>query len=219
MKKQLLLVLFLVCQWGFSQKVIVNDSLSIELKKVKEVSKRYNMRVFSIVKSKKALRILTRCYMKALYKQPVDINAFCLLDTKLKLRYRIAEYVGYKKVAIMNAGYTSKMYLKKDIRNNKGKPYRGMPKYDAAIKDSFNSYIYEGYRNVSVPMHFGSNRRYATGELFSKKKELKSVIYYDTTNMKRFTAEIYFVIDGVNEKRDLELYYGYQLISKLGSIK
>ena len=97
MKKKILIIFILtLIQQGYSQKVTLGDSLSIELKKSKKVSKRFNVRSSTKVKSNDLKKILTRCKVISLNENPVDINAFSLLDTKNKLRYRISEYIGYK---------------------------------------------------------------------------------------------------------------------------
>lgn len=199
-----------------SQEIIINDSLSITFLKTKKTSKNFNTRSRVKVKSNEAKRILTRCKVKALYDQPVDINAFTLIDTVNKIRYRINEYIGYKGVSIMGSGYTSKMYLKKNLKDKKGKPYRGItPKYDKSVTDSFDTFIFEGYTNVEVPLNFGSNRSLSTADVFEKKKDIVSVVYYSPTKMDQFTAEIYFIVHNSFPDMYYELYYGKQFISEV----
>lgn len=153
-----------------TSEVIIKDSLSITFLKTKKTSKKGNARSRVKVKGKESKRILTRCKIKALYNQPVDINAFSLLDTVNKLRYRINEYIGYKGFSMMGSGYTNKMYLKTEMLDKKGKPYVGIPKFDATITDSFADFVFEGYTNIEVPLNFGSNRSLSAAELFDKKK-------------------------------------------------
>src|SRR5690554_4113051 len=201
MNKILLCFFIIHMQFSFAQEVIINDSLSIEFLKTKKTSKKFNTRSNVKVKGNEVKRILTRCKVKALYDQPVDINAFSLVDTINKMRYRINEYIGYKGVSIMGSGYTSKMYLKKNLKDRKGKPYKGIPKYDASIKDSFEDFSIDGYTNVEVPINFGSNR--------------SSVVYYSPTQLDQFKAEIYFIVHNSFPETHLELYYGNQLISEI----
>lgn len=197
-----------------SQEIIIKDSLSIDFLKTKKTSKKFNTRSNVKVNGNNVTRILTRCKVKALYNQPVDINAFSLVDTVNKLRYRINEYIGYQAVSVMGSGYTSKMYLKKNLKNKKGKPYKGIPKYDAKIKDSFEDFSIDGYTNIEVPIRFGTNRSLA-GEFSGKKKEIISTVYYSPTQMDQFTAEIYFIVHNSFPETHYELYYGNELISEI----
>ncbi|MCX7548614.1 hypothetical protein OS188_11695 [Xanthomarina sp. F1114] len=211
-----ILLVFFLFQFQFivSQEVIINDSLSIEFLKTKKTSKNFNTRSNVKVKGNQSKRILTRCKVKALYDQPVDINAFSLVDTINKMRYRINEYIGYQAVSVFGSGYTSKMYLKKNLKNRKGKPYKGIPEYDKSVKDSFEDFIFEGYTNIEVPLRFGTNRSLA-GEFSGKKKEIISTVYYSPTQLDQFTAEIYFIVHNSFPESHLELYYGKQLISEI----
>lgn len=202
MNKILLFLFLFQIQCLVSQEITIKDSLNIEFLKTKKTSKKFNTRSNVKVKGNEVKRILTRCKVKALYDQPVDINAFSLVDTINKLRYRINEYIGYQGVSIMGSGYTSKMYLKKRLVNKNGKPYKGIPKYDKSVTDSFNDFDFEGYNNIEVPINFGL-------------KDATSVVYYSPTKMNQFTAEIYFIVHNTFPETHLELYYGNQLISKI----
>lgn len=198
MKKIYIIISLLIIQQStLSQEIILGDSLSIELKKTKTVSKTFNVRSSTKVKSDDLEKILTRCKIIALNENPVDINAFSLLDTENKIRYRISEFIGYKAISVMGSGLSSEMFLTKPILNKKGKPYPQLPKYDKSVKDSFKSYSFDGYENVEVPINFGT-----------KKKKALSPVYYKPVTMKQFTAEIYFVVLGNLKTPMLELYYG-----------
>ncbi|TYA54326.1 hypothetical protein [Formosa maritima] len=214
MNKILLFLFLFQVQCLVSQEIIIKDSLSIEFLKTKKTSKNFNTRSNVNVKGNQIKRILTRCKVNALYDQPVDINAFSLIDTINKMRYRISEYIGYQGVSIMGSGYTSKMYLKKNLKDKKGKPYKGIPKYDAKIKDSFEDFSLEGYSNIEVPIRFGTNRSLA-GEFSGEKKEITSTVYYSPTKMDQFTAEIYFIVHNTFPYTHYELYYGNQKISEV----
>ncbi|GGG51126.1 hypothetical protein [Bizionia arctica] len=214
MNKILVFLFLLPVQYVVSQEIIITDSLSIEFLKTKKTSKKFNTRSNVKVKGDQVKRILTRCKIKALYNQPVDINAFSLVDTINKMRYRINEYIGYQGVSLFGAGYTSKMYLKENLKDKKGKPYKGIPKYDAKVKDSFEDYLFDGYTNLEVPIRFGTNRSLAA-EFSGEKKEIFSTVYYSPTQMDQFTAEIYFIVHNTFTESHYELYYGKQLISEI----
>src|SRR5690554_1026705 len=213
MNKILLFLFLFQIQVLVSQEIIIKDSLSITFLKAKETSKKFNTRSHVKVKGNQSKRILTTCKVKALYGQPVDINAFSLIDTVNKMRYRINEYIGYQGVSIMGSGYTSKMYLKKNLKDRKGKPYKGIPKYDKSVTDSFEDFIFEGYTNIEVPINFGSKKSHSISP--DNKEDIISTVYYSPTKMNQFTAEIYFIVHNSFPNSHLELYYGKELISEI----
>lgn len=212
MKNFIALAAFFIVLTGQSQEVIINDSISIEITRGKKISARFNARSTTILKNKEMQKVLARCRIKALYKQPVDINAFSLLDTVNKIRYRISEYQGYKAISFMGLGKGSSMYLKNDLRDKKGKAYPFLPSYDPSVEDSFEEFIFEGYTNAEMSINFGSNKRYSTSEAFDKRRDLISPVYYSPTNMNEFTAELFFTVLKTVRYPGLVLYYGKDLI-------
>ncbi|MEX2350032.1 MAG: hypothetical protein WD554_04070 [Flavobacteriaceae bacterium] len=205
MKKCITLIFCLMLSIAYSQELIVNDSIKITLVKSKEVSKTFNARSKTKLKSKEAEKILVRCKIESIHKTPVDINAFSLLDTSNKLRYRITEFMGYKAVGIGGTGVRYKPYLKKRLVNKKGRPYPSLnlPKYDKKVKDSFDTYLFEGYTNVMVPI------------TFSKSKKLNSIVYYGPVEGNNFTAEMFFTVIVSKAEPYLELYYGKEKVAPI----
>lgn len=212
MRNLILIATFLIVITSYSQEVVINDSISIEITRGKKISRNMNARSTTILKNKEMQKVLARCSVKALYQQPIDINAFSLVDTVNKIRYRISEYTGYKAVSYMGLGKGSKMYLKSDLRDKKGKPYRLLPLYDPSVKDSFGDFVFEGYTNAEMPINFGSSKRYSTAEAFDKRKDLISTVYYSPTRMNQFTAELFFTVMKTQRYPRLFLYYQKELI-------
>jgi len=187
------------------QTIVYNDSLKIVFKKSKKISNSYLLTNVKL-KSRELIRIMVRCDLKGIYKQGVDINPFSLLDTENKLRYRIAEYFGYKKgVSLFTHGDLGRTYLKREILNKKGKQYKFLPKYDESIPDSFNDFVFEGYTNIEIPTNYGS----------SKNNKFVSVKYYRKSKKSRFRSDLQFAIFINKKKPKLKLYYGNKFISDI----
>jgi len=187
-----------------SQTVIINDSLEIEFKKTKTISNSYLHSGVKMKKSKDAKRIMVRCDLKALIKKPVDINAFSLIDTENKFRYRIASYSGYKKgPSLFTHGDLGRTYLKKEVLNKRGKQYKFLPPYDESMPDSFETFNFEEYVNIEIPMRFYNM---VSGEVIS-------VIYFSPSQKTNFRADMQFIVITNRKTPKLKLYYGEEYIS------
>ena len=145
-------------QFNIAQNTLIIDSLKITLTKTKKVSNKFNTRSSVKFKGKEFQKILIRCKIESLNKKEVDLNAFSLIDTINKLRYRLSDYLGYKGFSF-SAG-NSEMLLKTELKDKKGKPYIGIPKYKPEIKDCFEDYNIKGYRNIDYAINFGINKTY-----------------------------------------------------------
>ncbi|HET8839655.1 MAG TPA: hypothetical protein VFM82_11745 [Flavobacteriaceae bacterium] len=157
-------------------------------------------------KNKNAVRILVRCDLNALFRQPVDINAFSLIDTENKIRYRIVAYFGYKKgISIGSHGDLGKIYLKKEVLNKRGKQYKFLPPFDKSMPDSFEKYYFEGYKTIEVPTRYYD---IISGEVIS-------VQYYSPSQKPKFRADLQFIVITNLKEPDLQLYYGKQLVSDI----
>lgn len=210
MDKRIKILIILILITGFqtvkSQTITINDSLEIEFKKIKTISNSYLHSNVKMKKRKDLIRILVSCDLKALYEQSVDINAFSLLDTENKFRYRIATYFGYKKgLSLFTHGDLGKPYLKKEVLNKRGKQYKFLPPYDESIPDSFDKFQFEGYTNIETPMRYYN---LVSGEVIS-------VEYYSSSKKPKFRAEMQFPILINERKPNLELYYGKKLIAEV----
>ncbi|WP_228236126.1 hypothetical protein [Allomuricauda sp. M10] len=119
------LALILAGIFGVQAQVSVLDNLSIEVLKAKGVSRNFNVRSLNTSNTKELTKVLTRCQIESLDEGPVDVNAFSLLDTRNKIRYKMGDFKAYRAV-----GGQSKMMLNEEILNEKGKPYGDLPDYD-----------------------------------------------------------------------------------------
>ncbi len=209
MKKLILCSLVLLIytfQNTTSQTIVIRDSLEIEFKKTKEISNSYLHSSAKMKKSDHLVRILVRCDLTALFKQPVDINAFSLIDTENKFRYRIATYFGYKKgPSLFTHGDLGRPHLKKEVLNKRGKQYKFLPPYDPSVPDSFETYTFEGYTNIEVPTQYYN---LVSGEVVSVK-------YYSPSQKPKFRADLQFVVITNQKTPKLALYYGKEFITEI----
>ena len=188
----------------YSQVQIVNDSIEIEFKKAKTISNSYLHSNLKMKRSQNEKRVLVRCDVKAIFDQEIDINAFSLVDTANKYRYRIVSYFGYKKgISLLTHGNLGRVHLKKEVLNKKGKQYKFLPPYDKSLHDSFATYSFPDYKNIEVPLRYYN---VVSGEVIS-------VIYYSPSQKPNFRADMQFVVRTDQNKPQLQLYYGEKLIS------
>lgn len=212
----IIIISFYTITFCKAQTITFSDSLKLEVVKSKVISKTFNVRSGTKLKSNQMKKIQVKLKMESLDKDSIDINAFSLIDKKNKLRYRLIEFSGYKTFSIANSGITGKRYLKTEYVNKKGKPYKDLPEYNPSITDSFYDYNFEGFENVEIPTTFIINKGGWSGALalLNKKLELSSIVYYGHTKLNKFTADLIFAAL-IDENNSLELYYGSELVEKL----
>ncbi|MFD1095999.1 hypothetical protein [Salegentibacter chungangensis] len=209
-----LLISILLASSPVSAQVMLNDSLSIKLKKAKDMSDTFNLRSTTKLKSDQLTKIFVRCKVDPLNDQPFDVNAFSVLDTVNKVRYRMISYHDYKNLMVFRTG-VAKSYLKTEILNKNGKPVYGLPDYDPEVYDSFEDYNFEGYTNIQIPVNFTKVvHGHFAGKPLSDKAEL-SLIYYSPTELNRFTADMEYSVIISAKEPVLELYYGKNKVSEL----
>lgn len=182
---------------------ITEDKIEIRIKKSKLVD---NVSVFGIrqlkVTSVKFRKVMIKTKIKSTPNEKTKLSAFSLLDTKNKIRYRLADYKGYTGVV----GFPELTpFLKTELFDKKGKPIQYGPTFNVLEKDYFNDYDIDGYTNFEMPINFGT-----------KKDPKLSIIYFGETFFKRFTAELFFAILVENTNLDYELLYKNE---KIGDIK
>lgn len=196
--KNILCFLFAVMSLNtIAQVTTIKEQIRIELKKAKLVD---NSSVFGIRELKVTDDRLKKVMIKTRITSPSDnktkLSAFSLLDTKNKIRYRLADYKGYR-AALMEEPELIP-YRKEKVFNEKGKELNGnwLPEYNESEKDYFNDYNLDGYTNLEVPINFGTNQ-----------KPQPSIVYFGETEHDDFTAELFFTILIENKEADYELYY------------
>lgn len=195
-----------------AQVVTIDDAFKIEHKKSKVIDKRNNFR--SPIKVKGDVKkIQTIGKVKLLNANSFDVNSISLLDTVNKIRYRFMDYMAYHGVSVIKAPKTgSKRYLKTEILNKKGKPYKDLPKYDSSVHDSFFDFDFSDYRIVECPIQFHTTYK---DNIFKKTKDLISVAYYSPTTLKEFTFQMYFLIPPTEKPPSFQLYFGKQKIANI----
>jgi hypothetical protein len=209
MRKPLLLIL-LISKLVLSQNITLDEGQSLNIKKIKIT----NSNIKS--DSKNDCKVLIfQCVITSRNKTNVDINAFSLLDIENKIRYRLIRYESWKGKSSIGFGHSSESYLKNEILDKNGNPYKLLPKYDPSIKDSFEDYNFDGFTNCEIPLDFGSNRRHSYTELFSKNKRLVSVVYFPESKWSKFFSQLQFPIIIKEKKPVLEIYYKKKMISKI----
>ena len=187
-----------------AQVTTTSENLRIETVKAKLVD---NVSVFGIRQLKVTSDDLRKVMVKAKIKSSSDnkakLSAFSLLDTKNKIRYRLADYKGY-------TGFIGEPELipfrKTRLYNDKGKELDGywLPDYDESEKDYFDDYNIDGYKNLEININFGTSE-----------KPNPSIVYFGETDYDDFTAELYFAILIENKDSDYELYYKDEKISDI----
>jgi hypothetical protein len=203
-KRIILLVLFAMTLNALGQTKTKED-IKIKIVKAKLAD---NVSVFGIrqlrVTDNDLRKVLVKTKIESTTENKAKLSGFSLLDTTQKFRYRLADYKGYTGFV----GFPELIPFRKDkIFNDKGKEINGngWPSYDENENDYFNKFDIEGYRNVEVPINFGS----------ASNPKL-SIVYFGETDYKNFTAELFFTIYEVNADSNYELYYNDQ---KVGDIK
>lgn len=217
MKKILSLLLISLPFLCFTQKIILGDSLSVEIKEV-DIMKPIIVEIDEATKKTKSVRGINLrifCQLKSLNGQSIDINAFSLIDTEKKLRFRLVNYRGWKGTSTIGFGHDNKSYLKKEILNSKGKRFRLIPKFDPSIEDSFGEFKFEGYKNIEIPRYFTSLNKNLTNVILSRKRNINSVVYYPHSKFKTVLAEFTFPCTDIESSGNYELYYGETFVSKL----
>ncbi|GAA3560498.1 hypothetical protein GCM10022395_09100 [Snuella lapsa] len=200
----------------YSQTVNLDSIHTLEIKKI-EINNGLRTRVNRSSKKENDKIISIKCIIRSNDKDSIDINAFSLIDTENKVRYRLSDYQAHKGRSVIGFGHTHESYLKSKLVDKKGKPYKLLPKYDPSKKDSFNTFKFEGYENCETRTYFGTNRRHSANDLFEKQKRLISVVYYPHSKPKweQFVCFLSFPCLNSDNQPKLELYYGNKFISKI----
>lgn len=172
------------------------EQIRMELKKAKLVD---NSSVFGIrelkVTDDRLKKVMIKLKVVSSTDNKTKLSAFSLLDTKNKIRYRLADYKGYMGII----GEPELIPFRKEkIYNEKGKEINGywLPEYNEAEKDYFYDYNNDGYTNLEVRINFGTNEKPQPG-----------IVYFGETSYEDFTAELFFAILTENKDADYELYY------------
>ena len=133
------------------------------------------------VTSDKLQKIMIKSKINSTADNRTKLSAFSLLDTKNKIRYRLADYKGYTGFI----GYPELIpFLKTNCLTKNGYPLLDAPPYNPSEKRLFYDYDVNGYMNLELPINFGTE------------KIKKSILYFGETSYKNFTAELFFCTIG-----------------------
>ncbi|UPT71239.1 MAG: hypothetical protein M0D53_02185 [Flavobacterium sp. JAD_PAG50586_2] len=180
LKNAFLLFLLSLSLNSIAQVTTTKEKLKIELKKAKLVN---NVSVIGIRELKVTDDRFRKVLIKTKITAPTDnktkLSAFSLLDTKNKIRYRLADYKGY--MAFIGEPELIP-FRKEKIFNEKGKEINSywLPEYNESQKDYFYDYNIDGYTNLEVKINFGTNQ-----------KPKESIVYFGQTEYDDFTAELF----------------------------
>ena len=192
----ILLVVIISTNYIVAQEVTVNNNITIDIKKVKKAPTLFHTQQNVKVKGDGLEKIMIKAKIKSENKEDVDVNPFSLLDTVNKVRYQLLEFVGYKSFSIGVPTYQGKELLKTKLLNKRGRPYQSVPDFDPKIKDTFEDYQFEGYKNLTCQINFGTD-----------KNPIVSGIYYAPITMNSFIADAFFAIQKFDNEAVFELYY------------
>ncbi len=184
---------FLSFQISYSQNKIIVDSLSIEMEKAKEPSGFSNAMLRSVRFDETSLKfIMVKCQIKSIGKKRAEISAFSLLDTVNKVRYRVADYLGYAGII----GFPEVNPYRKEKPHDSKKYSYNLPQYNSTVVDVFDQFSLKDYNDFGVPIEFGT-----------EKNPDKSIIYFGKTTYKNFRAELFFITLRELKNSVFELYY------------
>ncbi|CAH0336729.1 hypothetical protein FVB9288_02442 [Flavobacterium sp. CECT 9288] len=202
--KKIILLITINISFSLYAQFTTKEETKIEILKSKLVD---NVSVFGIRQLKVTSDDLRKVMIKTKIESKLDnktkLSAFSLLDTKNKIRYRLADYKGYAGII----GYPELIPFRKDkIYKENGEEINGylLPPYDPSEKDYFNLFDIEGYKNFEMKINFGTTE-----------KPKLSTLYFGETTYKKFTAELFFAILVVNKDSDYELYYKDEKVSDI----
>jgi hypothetical protein len=202
--KKIILLITINISISLYAQFTTKEETKIEILKSKLVD---NVSVFGIRQLKVTSDDLRKVMIKTKIESKIDnktkLSAFSLLDTKNKIRYRLADYKGYAGII----GYPELIPFRKDkIYKENGEEINGylLPPYDPSEKDYFNLFDIEGYKNFEMKINFGTTE-----------KPKLSTLYFGATTYKKFTAELFFAILVVNKDSDYELYYKDEKVSDI----
>lgn len=200
--KSILLLTFLLTSICYSQSK-TKDGMEMVIKNSKLVDNVSFVGIRQLkVKSNQLRKVMIKTKIKSTPNNKTKLSAFSLIDTKNKIRYRLADYKGYTGII----GYPELIpFRKTEIYDKKGNPIQYGPPIDTSEKDYFNEYDMEGYTNLEVPVNFGNLEH-----------PKLSILYFGETSYKRFTAELFFTILVENINLEYELYYKDE---KIGDVK
>ncbi|WP_111881159.1 hypothetical protein [Aequorivita sp. CIP111184] len=121
-----------------------------------------------------------------------DPNKLSLLSDQFNARFSVSE--------VLFASFFQTRGFQMLTTNDTEKPV--FAKYDSSVPNTFNNYTFEGYKDCSIDLNFGTNR-----------KPIIHTIYFRPQNIDKNVLDVYFVVP--NELTTGKLYFGDTLISEI----
>ncbi len=121
-----------------------------------------------------------------------DPNKLSLLSDQFNARFSVSE--------VLFATFFQTRGFQMLTTNDTEKPV--FAKYDSSVPNTFDNYTFEGYKDCSIDLNFGTNR-----------KPIIHTIYFRPQNIDKNVLDVYFVVP--NELTTGKLYFGDTLISEI----
>ena len=191
--KSLLLIAFLSVQIAVCQDKTTVDGFTIEVKKTKSNPTPFQAVSYKLNASDAYNKLMVRCRVKSISEEfkMFDPNKFYMLVDNKKIRVKPfdARY-NHMLHEFLPFGYLS---FEKTENN--------LVSYKPEIKDSFDSFPQDGYKDVKHKINIGS-----------VEKPEKILVYFNHQPLKSNLVDIYFAVQ--KEVKNVKIYYGNQLLEQ-----
>ncbi|WP_310992159.1 hypothetical protein [Aequorivita marina] len=195
-KTVLIVLLFIVGYSSYGQVVIESENLSLKMVKARRIGA-FSVQfggTYNILSGKDDKRVQVRLKLRSLDGKETmfDPNKLSLVSDGFKARFSVSE-------ALFATFFRSKGFQLLTT-NNTEKPI--FATYDPSIKNTFNEYSINGFKDCAVNLNFGT-----------KRKPIIHTIYLKPNFIDKNVLDIYFIVP--NELKNAKLYFGNTLISEI----
>lgn len=197
MKKILVLLLLFTFSFAVNSQVdIPGTNLSIEMVKARKIGVLSVQFAgsYNVLSGKDNKRVQVRLKVRSRDGDLTifDPNKLSLLSDQFKARFSVSE--------VLFATFFETRGFQMLTTNDTEKPI--FARYDPSVPNTFNDYSFEGYKDYSLDLNFGTTR-----------KPIVHTIYFRPQNIDKNVLDVYFVVP--NELTSGKLYFGDTLISEI----
>lgn len=197
MKKILVLLLLFAFSFAVNSQVeIPGTNLSIEMVKARKIGVLSVQFAgsYNVLSGKDNKRVQVRLKVRSRDGDLTifDPNKLSLLSDQFKARFSVSE--------VLFATFFETSGFQMLTTNDMEKPI--FARYDPSVPNTFNDYSFEGYKDYSLDLNFGTTR-----------KPIVHTIYFRPQNIDKNVLDVYFVVP--NELTSGKLYFGDTLISEI----
>lgn len=197
MKKILVLLLLFAFSFAVNSQVeIPGTNLSIEMVKARKIGVLSVQFAgsYNVLSGKDNKRVQVRLKVRSRDGDLTifDPNKLSLLSDQFKARFSVSE--------VLFATFFETRGFQILTTNDTEKPV--FARYDPSVPNTFNDYSFEGYKDYSLDLNFGTTR-----------KPIVHTIYFRPQNIDKNVLDVYFVVP--NELTSGKLYFGDTLISEI----